>query len=474
MKRSDLIFDAVLLPLDFVALFAAGAVAYYLRTNAYVQSVRPAVFVLDLPVIEYLQLVTVVVFVIIGVFALQGLYVTQARRRLLDEQTKIFSGISMGFMGVIVYIFLSAELFQSRFILLAAYLLAILFVSLARIGVRRVQVAMLKKGYGVYRVLLVGNGRIGRQLFEMFEKKPQMGYLVVGRSGIARWESLEKVYRDEGIDEVIQTDPTLPVEDTLMLLDFCEQRRIDYKYVPDLFETYAPRVRFRHIGSVPLMELMRTPLEGWGRVAKRMVDLAGSIFGLLLMAIPFLVVAILIKLDSHGPVFYRQTRVGRNTKNFDIYKFRSMRSVYCTGDNYGGKGAARFEDELRNKSNERSSGPLFKMRNDPRVTKVGKILRRTRIDELPQLFNVLVGEMSLVGPRPHLPKEVERYDRHHRRLFTIKPGMTGMAQVQGNAGLPFEQEARFDIGYIENWSFWLDAVLLVKTIRILFTDRNAV
>ena len=105
---------------------------------------------------------------------------------------------------------------------------------------------------------------------------------------------------------------------------------------------------------------------------------------------------------------------------------------------------------------------------------MGKFLRRTRIDELPQLFNVLVGEMSLVGPRPHLPKEVERYDRHHKRLFTIKPGMTGMAQVQGSAGLPFEQEARFDIGYIENWSFWLDVVLLVKTMKILFTDRNAV
>jgi len=158
---------------------------------------------------------------------------------------------------------------------------------------------------------------------------------------------------------------------------------------------------------------------------------------------------------------------------FDIYKFRSMYTKYSLGARYGGREADKYEENLREQANERT-GPLFKMKNDPRVTRVGKVLRKSRIDELPQLINVLRGEMSLMGPRPHLPQEVERYSKHHNRLFTIKPGMSGMAQVNGSAGLPFEQEAKLDIGYIEDWSLWLDIVLLIKTFRILLTDRNAV
>ncbi len=473
MKRSELFFDAVLVPIDFVALMTAGVVAYHLRTSGVVQSIRPAVFVLDLPLLEYLQLVTIVSAAIVVIFALQGLYAMQATRKLLDELTRIFAGISMGVMGVIAYIFLSAELFQSRFILLAAYVLGLLFVSAGRYLVRKLQQVTLQRGHGVYRVVLIGNGRFGQQLADVFSGRPELGYRVVGTPAVVRWELLESIWQRQGIDEVIQTDPTLPEEDNLVLLDFCDKYKIGYKYVPDLFETYAARVRFRHIGGVPLMELMRTPLEGWGRVAKRAMDLSASAFGLTAMGPLFAGVAVLIKLNSPGPVFYRQVRVGRHRQPFEIYKFRSMRTEHSVGERYGGQAAQLFEDKLRAGLNERL-GPLFKMKHDPRVTGVGRILRRTRIDELPQLINVLRGEMSLLGPRPHLPKEVERYDKYHSKLFTIKPGMSGMAQVQGSAGLSFEQEARLDIGYIEDWSLWLDVVLLLKTLKILFTDRNAV
>ena len=243
--------------------------------------------------------------------------------------------------------------------------------------------------------------------------------------------------------------------------------------MPDLFETYAAHVRLGQVGGVPLMELMRTPLEGWGRITKRVMDLVGSALGLVLLAPLLAVVAVLIVLDSPGSIFYCQTRVGRNRRPFEMYKFRTMRMEHSTGERYGGRAAQKLEQKLKSASNERS-GPLFKMKRDPRVTRVGRVLRRTRIDELPQLINVLRGEMSLLGPRPHLPVEVARYDKHHGKLFTIKPGMSGMAQVSGSSGLPFEQEAKLDIGYIEGWSLWLDVVLLFKTFRILFTDRNAV
>lgn len=473
MKRSELFFDAVLVPIDFVALMAAGVVAYYLRTSQLIQSIRPAVFVLDLPLLEYLQLATIVATTIVIIFALQGLYAMQATRKLREELARIFSGISMGVMGVIIYIFLSAESFQSRFILLAAYGLSLFFVFCGRWLVRRLQQVIMKHGYGVYRVVLVGNGRFGKQLSDIFARRPWLGYRVVGSVPHVRWSLLEGIWQQNGIDEVIQADPTLPEEDNLVLLDFCDKYKIDYKYVPNLFETYAIRVRFRDLGGVPLMELMRTPLDGWGRVAKRIMDLVGAVFGLFVLSPLLVVTAVIIKLNSPGPVFYRQTRIGRKRKSFEIYKFRSMQTEFSVGDRYGGEAAKTLEEKLRGSVNERQ-GPLFKMKYDPRVTSVGRVLRRSRIDELPQLINVLKGEMSLLGPRPHLPKEVERYDKHHDKLFTIKPGMSGMAQVQGSAGLSFEQESRLDIGYIEDWSLWLDVILLLKTFRILFTDRNAV
>lgn len=473
MKRSELLFDAILLPLDFSMLLLAGVGAYYLRISPSVQQVRPAVFLLDLPLLDYLQLVSIVAFVIVSIFAVQGLYAMQVTRRYLDELTRIFGGITVGFMLIIIYIFLSAELFQSRFILLAAYLLAVVLVTFGRYFVRRLQIFFLKQGIGIHRVVLVGNGRASWQLSEIFRQRPQLGYRVVGIPDVVRWDILENIYQNTGIDEVIETDPSMPEEDILVLLDFCDQYKIDYKYVPNLFETHAAHVRFRLMGGLPVMELQRTPLDGWGRIVKRALDVAGAGVGLLLLAPLFFLTALCITFDSRGPVFYRQTRIGRNTKPFAIYKFRSMRRQYCIGERYGGQAARDYEEKLRQQQNERR-GPLFKMRRDPRVTRVGRFIRRWRIDELPQLFNVLRGEMSLLGPRPHLPDEVQKYDKYHRKLFTIKPGMSGMAQVSGNAGLSFEQEAKLDIGYIEGWSLWLDIILLIKTLFILTRDKNAV
>lgn len=473
MKRSELFFDAILLPLDFLALLLAGAAAYFLRVSKLVQEIRPAVFELDLPLFDYMELVTIVSLVVIGIFALQGLYAIQVTRRLLDEVTRIVSGVTVGVMLVILFAFLSAEHFQSRFILLAAYVLALFFVIVGRYFVRRVQVALLRRGFGVHRVVLVGNGRYARQLARLFRRWSHLGYRVIATQDVVRWDALENLYRERGIDEVIQTDPSMPEEDNLALLDFCDKYKIDYKYIPNLFEAHATKVRYRLIGGVPVMELIRTPLEGWGRVAKRGIDMVGSIVGSVLLSPLLAATAMAIKLDCPGPVFYHQTRLGRHKQSFEVYKFRSMRSEYCTGEQFGGPKAAAFEESLRQTTNERV-GPLFKMRNDPRVTRVGRFIRKWRIDELPQLINVLKGEMSLFGPRPHLPEEVERYDKRQQKLFTIKPGMSGMAQVNGNAGLTFDQEATLDIGYIENWSLRLDIILLIKTFLLLLRDKNAV
>lgn len=473
MKRSELFFGAVLVPIDFFALLAAGAVAYFLRVSEFVQRVRPAVFEFDLPLAEYMQLVSIVAVIIVAIFASQGLYAMRVTRRWLDEFTNIFSGISIGIMVVIVYMFFSAELFQSRFILLMAYGLGLVFVALGRFFVRDLQRSLLKRGMGVHRVVIAGNGRFAKELMDTFRRRPQLGYRVVAVAPRVRLGFLEELYRTKGIDEIIQSDPTLPEEDNLIVLDFCDQYKIDYKYVPNVLETYAPRVRYRQIGVVPLLELERTPLDGWGRIAKRSIDVILSLLGIIIVSPILLVASIAIRKDTPGPIIYKQIRMGRNMQPFEILKFRSMYTEYCVGAQYGGEKARQKYAELREKGNERT-GPLFKMKKDPRITPVGRFIRKWRIDELPQLLNVLKGEMSLFGPRPHLPEEVQRYDKHQRKLFTIKPGVSGMAQVSGNAGLPFDEEAKIDIAYIENWSLRLDAVLLLKTLRILLHDKNAI
>jgi exopolysaccharide biosynthesis polyprenyl glycosylphosphotransferase len=217
----------------------------------------------------------------------------------------------------------------------------------------------------------------------------------------------------------------------------------------------------RHIemniwGDVPLLELKRTPLDGWGRIIKRIVDIVGSIIALILSSLFFLIVPIIIKFDSKGPVFFKQKRVGLD-KNFNFLKFRTMK-----------EGAQKEHNKLM-----KEHGIMFKLKNDPRITKVGKFLRKTSIDEIPQFINVLKGEMSLVGPRPPMPEEVAHYSNWQKKRLGVKPGITGLWQVSGRSNLSFEEWVKLDKFYIENWSFALDMQILFRTFIVLINKVGA-
>ncbi|TSC73047.1 MAG: Undecaprenyl-phosphate glucose phosphotransferase [Parcubacteria group bacterium Gr01-1014_38] len=461
MKRSELFFDAVRLPVDFLACFTAGFLAYWVRVSPLVRQVRPVLFEVDLPLREYLSLVVAVSLFTLVVFATLGLYTMKATLRTVEELSRIVAGISLALFGVIFWMFIRAELFNSRFILVAAWILAILLVTGGRIVIRRLQLQLLRRGRGVHRVILVGQAPVAAGLHSLFGKRPDLGYRVVAQLDHVQRDALERLEKEYGLDGVIRCVSDLTPEENRVLLDFCEDHKFDFLYIPDVYEARISNVVIRTLGGYPLVELRRTPLEGWGRIWKRLLDIAGAVVGLIILSPLFLVVAIAITADSAGPLFFRQTRIGRNRTSFQIVKFRTM---------------VRNAEQLKPRLlpfNERS-GPLFKMRNDPRITRVGRVLRVMRIDELPQLFNVLMGQMSLIGPRPHLPEEIERYDRRQQKLFAIKPGMSGLAQVSGSSSLPFEKEAALDVHYIENWSPKLDFLILVKTLRRLFGDRSAV
>jgi len=461
MKKGELVFSALLLPVDFVMLLAAGIATYFLRTRI-LSAFRPVLFEFDLPFSEYFVLVVVVSLVFITAYAISGLYNLRSTRGALEEFSRIVVASSAGIMSVIVFVFLRQELFNSRFLVLGAWFLAIVFVSAGRFLMRRLQKIFISKyNFGVHKVIVIGGDSVTGKVVNEIENNPVTGYRIVKHLINPDVEEVKLAVANPGVDEVILANPNYPAEKVLDLVDFCHENHLIFKFVPNLYQTLTTNFVVDTFSGVPLVELRRTALDGWGKIAKRIIDIVGSVFGLVILSPLFLVIAFAIKWESEGPVFVGLERISRN-KKFKLFKFRSMI-----------KDAEKYKKYLL-PFNERSEGPLFKMKNDPRITKVGRFLRRYRLDEFPQLWNVLRGDISLVGPRPHQPDEIARYQKHHKRVLDIKAGMTGMAQISGSSDLPFEEEVALDTLYIERWSLWQDFKILFLTFLKLFRDHSAV
>jgi exopolysaccharide biosynthesis polyprenyl glycosylphosphotransferase len=262
------------------------------------------------------------------------------------------------------------------------------------------------------------------------------------------------------VDEVIITLPWTYHRRILSLLRECERRNVAARIVPDLFQLSLRQVAVSDLGGVPLIGVQEIAFSRTALLVKRAMDVILALL-MILLGLPVIVlIALAIKLDSPGPILFRQDRVGKNGRPFRIYKFRSMRV-----------GAEEEQEDLL--AMNEADGPLFKIRNDPRLTRVGRFLRRTSLDELPQLINVLQGQMSLVGPRPAIAYEVEQYQPWHRQRLSVHPGMTGLWQVSGRSELTFDEGVLLDIYYIEHWSPWLDLTILLRTVPKVFIGDGA-
>lgn len=462
MKRSELVFSAILVPVDFVMLQAAAAFAYYLRFTS-ISAIRPVLY--ELPFGAFLRLAAIVSLGWLVVFALSGLYSIRSTRRAIDEFAKIFFACSTGVLLIIILIFFSRELFSSRFIILSGWALSIIFVSLGRIVVRSIQHTLFRQSIGVHQAVIVGKDQTADDLIGHISRQPALGLKVVARlpdGSEAAVADLEQKLALMHLDEIIQADPSLPREDTQRLLTFANDHHIVFKYAADLLETQVSNIDIHTVAGIPLIEIKRTPLDGWGKIFKRVFDLVFATVVLVILSPVMLLVALAVRLDSEGPALVKLRRVGEKGKTFDLYKFRSMV-----------KNAHELKQNLLDR-NERNDGPLFKIKNDPRITRVGRFIRKTSLDELPQLWIVVRGQMSLVGPRPHEPEEVAKYEKPHRKLLAIKPGVTGMAQVSGRSDLSFDEEFRLDSFYIEHWSLRLDLQILLKTPFVVLSAKAAV
>lgn len=461
MKKSELIFSALLLPVDFVMLLLAGIATYFLRTQI-LSAFRPVLFEFNLPFQKFFILMIAVVFLFLISYAVSGLYNLRSTRSAAGEFSRVVVASSAGIMAIIIYIFLRQELFNSRFLVLGGWFLAIVLVSLGRFLMRRLQKFLVSRyDFGVHKVLIIGGDGLTERIVDEIRANPAAGYRIVKRLDNPEVEEVESTISNPGVDEVMLADPNYPEEKVLELVEFCHENYIIFKFVPNIYQTLTTNFVVDTFTGVPLIELRRTALGGWGKIIKRTVDMIGSACGLLLLSPVLGIVAFAIKWESEGDVFVGLERISRG-RPFRLYKFRSMM-----------KDAEKYKNLLL-PYNERKDSPLFKIKNDPRVTMVGRFIRKYRLDELPQLWNVLRGDMSLVGPRPHQPNEIANYDKHHKKVLAIKAGITGMAQISGSSDLPFEKEVALDTLYIENWSLAYDFKILILTVFKLLSDRSAV
>lgn len=470
MKKAELFFSFLLVPLDFVMIVLAGVSAYYLRYADFVQDYRPVIF--DLNFTNYFQAVLLVAFLWIVIFALAGLYSIKSARKLVKEIYTVILACSTGFMLIVLLIFIRRELFDSRFIVLAGLVLAIVYISVSRALVRAIQRYLFKSGIGVHKVVLVGSSKATEVLVQQFSQNRNSGYEVIKRLrdfSLDTAQELVEFMKHKEVDEIIQSDPNLSKAERLRMFDFADEHHLSFKYAADLLGAKVLKTEVQEIAGIPIVEVKKTPLDGWGRIVKRFFDIMGAVFLIIVLSPVLLSIALAIKIDSRGPVFFSRKdddtplyRVGQGGRLFHYFKFRSMMPKVDS---------LRYT-QLADK-NIRNDGPMVKIKDDPRVTRVGKFIRRWSLDELSELFIVLKGDMSLVGPRPHLPEEVAKYEHHHKKVLTIKPGMTGMAQISGRSDLSFEEEVKLDTYYIENWSLLLDVAVLLRTPMAVFRSRNA-
>lgn len=470
MKRFELVFTFLQLPLDYLAVVLAGFTAYALRFSEFVTAIRPVRFNLSWE--SYWPIVLVVALGWVLIFALAGLYRANPNRKLAHDLTRVMLASSTGFAGITIYVFFTLQKFDSRFLVLAGWCLAMAYAGGARLLTRGLKGLLYRWGVGLRRTVILGRAAVGSTISQTLVRQRRLGYQVVGT-----YEHFSPALAPELLalrpDEIIFTDPRASEDEALAAMDFAGEHHLVFKYSADLFSTVTTNLTVSTIAGIPIIELSQTRLTGWGRIIKRLVDLSGGLALLVLAAPLLLVIAIAIRLETGGPVLYKNERVGQYGKKFLALKFRTMYQRFCTGPQFGKTGEAALKTETALIQESSKPGPVYKIKDDPRVTPLGRWLRRSSLDELPQFWNIVKGEMSLVGPRPHQPREVARYEKHHRIVFAIKPGLTGLAQISGRSNLSFEEEVRLDAFYIENWSLPLDLIILVKTPFVVLLRRGA-
>ena len=423
------------------------------------------------PVDVYGRLLTATLLTWLLAAWLNQVYDVYRLRPLGSEVSRLLrAGITTG-VGIIALTFLAKHQQEvSRLFLVLYLVLAMAVLVTSRTALRFTARSARKRGFNGHVYAVVGTGALAGQMVERFALHPQWGYTFAGHIRLDDTPSpgpvlgdladLGTILEEHVLDEIVFAVPRDRMNDLDDAIATCEELGVGVRICLDMLHNGPSRMSIEDVGGVPTLALIRTPTKAVALALKRVFDVAASLTALILLAPVLLATALAIRLDSPGPIFFRQRRVGQNGRTFDMLKFRSM----C-GDAEARLKSLRAFNEM--------SGPVFKMTNDPRVTRVGRFIRRTSIDELPQFWNVLSGEMSVVGPRPPVPSEVKQYKRWQRRRLSVKPGITCTWQVSGRNEINFDQWMELDLAYIDNWSIWSDVTIIARTIPAVLRARGA-
>ncbi len=468
MKGKDkIVFGVTLALTDALMVGLAFYASYHLRLLTEHVNIGPFR--------DYAGMAAIHVVSVLLVFFMAKMYHRQRALSHVDELSAVFSAVSIGtVLGIAAISFMyKQDIDYPRLLMVYAWVLTLVFVAAGRLVFARVRWTLQSYGLGQVRVLLVGAGELGQLIHQKILQSPGLGYQVIGYvESNGHGESLKEGQVVNGVpilgnigdireivdkievDEVIIALPDASQRELMDIIISAERGRVSIKVFPDVFQIMASEVSIGDLNGLPLLTIRDVALRGWKLTLKRGVDLVVSGAALVLLSPIMMLIALLIKLDSPGPVFYCQERMGLDAEPFYMLKFRSMRT-----------------------DAESCTGPVWARADDPRRTRLGSLIRRFSIDELPQFINVLVGDMSLVGPRPERPvfveqfkQQIPRYMDRHRE----KAGLTGWAQVNGLRGdTSITERTKYDVWYIENWSLGLDFRIMLRTIFRLFTDKNA-
>ena len=467
-RRNDFLIPTLAVLFDSIAIECSFLLSYWLRFDTTVVKALPIAEAAP-PLGAYVFGSLFVVPVWLFIFRSRGMYGARRNIALADEFTTIVKLVTFGMLVVMSGAFFYRAFSYSRVVFGFLWITATVSITVGRVLLFKIEKALYRSGRELRNAVVIGSTETANRIFETFHNHPLLGYRLEGYFADVPSVQGSPLSQAHYFGPVADAPPKLlseHIELVLMavaaedhknmswLVNECEGVNIEFLMVPDILELMAGHVFVREIEGIPFIKIKGVPMTTWGRILKRSFDIVVSSILLALFSPLFLIIEMIIKLESRGPVFFRQQRIGLDGRMFEMLKFRSMQ--------------VEAESE---------SGPIFAREDDPRRTHVGTVLRRTSMDELPQLMNVLKGEMSLVGPRPERPFFVDRFkdlvpkylDRHR-----VKTGMTGWAQVNGLRGnTSLEERIKYDVYYIENWSLWFDIRILMKTIGAFFPARDA-
>lgn len=456
---------------DFMALLAAFTMAYILRVK-----VDPRPLIEQIPALEYLKAFLTVLPLWILVHAFIGLYSPAAYERRFSEIGRLFIGSFLGILVVIGYDFVTnGTIFPARLVpvygLLIGFGFLLLFRSIARI-LRRLA---YRFSIGISNVVVVGDTLATQELAWNISDTKTSGYKVLavvgpGTNRIKRYSTFEDAIKHirSPIHAIIQTELYADQDRNNEILRYAQEHHASYRFVPGNSDLFVGNIDVELFVGMPVVAVHQTALIGWGRIAKRLFDLAAASIILVITFPVILIIAVILKLsDFRAPVFFRQLRLTRFNREFKVFKFRTHRAdISGLSDEEAFKkiGSPELYEEYKNNG--------FVLEKDPRVSRIGRFLRRTSLDELPQLLNVLSGDLSLVGPRTLIPAELNTYERKHA-ILSVKAGITGLAQISGREDISFEERRKLDVYYVQNWSFWMDISILLRTVRAVIFGVGA-